>query len=208
MVRPSKSYMRCANGSRKPRGLAVQCARGADTVRMLCKDGRQKFCAWTSVRKIALTSASGPRRIPATRTDMIESARRDKRQVRARNRGMSDEGAAQARNVLTFRSAVSLIAAASNSMATFTRAKRRQGIDQQQFTLLCALEQNDGVSQTALVEITGIDRSTLARDGARCWKRIAVARTHREDQRPMRGISRGRKALRGRAIADGRSAHC
>ena len=35
-------------------------------------------------------------------------------------------------------------------------------LTKQQFTLLAALEHNDGVSQTALVEITGIDRSTLA----------------------------------------------
>jgi DNA-binding MarR family transcriptional regulator len=35
-------------------------------------------------------------------------------------------------------------------------------LTKQQFTVLAALENNEGVSQTALVEMTGIDRSTLA----------------------------------------------
>ena len=44
----------------------------------------------------------------------------------------------------------------------YAREAGAKELTKQQFTLLCALEQNDGVSQTALVEITGIDRSTLA----------------------------------------------
>jgi len=44
----------------------------------------------------------------------------------------------------------------------YAREAGGKELTKQQFTLLCALEQNDGTSQTALVEITGIDRSTLA----------------------------------------------
>ena len=44
----------------------------------------------------------------------------------------------------------------------YAREAGGKELTKQQFTLLCALEQNDGASQTALVEITGIDRSTLA----------------------------------------------
>ena len=48
-------------------------------------------------------------------------------------------------------------------MATsYAREAGGKELTKQQFILLCALEQNDGASQTALVEITGIDRSTLA----------------------------------------------
>lgn len=38
----------------------------------------------------------------------------------------------------------------------------RSGLTQRQFTVLLAVDNNDGLSQTALVKITGIDRSTLA----------------------------------------------
>ena len=44
----------------------------------------------------------------------------------------------------------------------YAREAGGKELTKQQFILLCALEQNDGASQTALVEITGIDRSTLA----------------------------------------------
>ena len=38
----------------------------------------------------------------------------------------------------------------------------KSGLTQRQFTVLLAVDQNDGISQTALVKMTGIDRSTLA----------------------------------------------
>ncbi len=53
-------------------------------------------------------------------------------------------------------------AVASNFMAIFTRGNGARELTKQQYTLLAALEHNDGASQTVLVEITGIDRSTLA----------------------------------------------
>src|SRR6476646_1133817 len=72
-------------------------------------------------------------------------------------------------------------------------------LTKQQFTLLAALEHNDGVSQTALVEITGIDRSTLA-EMVRCMldKGLLSRERTEEDQRANAvAISpAGRKALR------------
>jgi DNA-binding MarR family transcriptional regulator len=38
----------------------------------------------------------------------------------------------------------------------------KSGLTQRQLTVLLAVDQHDGVSQTALVKMTGIDRSTLA----------------------------------------------
>ena len=42
----------------------------------------------------------------------------------------------------------------------YARESGARDLTKQQFTLLCALEHQDGVSQTVLVETTGIDRST------------------------------------------------
>ena len=38
----------------------------------------------------------------------------------------------------------------------------KSGLTQRQFTVLFAVDRNEGISQTALVKLTGIDRSTLA----------------------------------------------
>ena len=57
-------------------------------------------------------------------------------------------------------------------------------LTKQQFTVLAALEHNDGVSQTALVEITGIDRSTLAEMVRRMLDKGLLSRERtEEDQR-------------------------
>ena len=44
----------------------------------------------------------------------------------------------------------------------FSREPGASDLTKQQFTVLAAVEQNEGMSQTDLVAITGIDRSTLA----------------------------------------------
>ena len=91
-------------------------------------------------------------------------------------------------------------AAASNSMATSMRAKpARKELTKQQFTLLCALEQNDGASQTALVEITGIDRSTLAEMVRRMLEKGLLSRERTEEDQRANAVAirpTGRKALR------------
>src|SRR4029077_20820757 len=72
-------------------------------------------------------------------------------------------------------------------------------LTKQQFTLLCALEHNDGASQTTLVEITGIDRSTLAEMVRRMLERGLLSRERTEEDQRANAVSislSGRKALR------------
>jgi len=69
----------------------------------------------------------------------------------------------------------------------------------QQFMLLAALEQNDGASQTALVEITGIDRSTLAEMVRRMLEKGLLTRERTEEDQRANAVAisaSGRKALR------------
>src|SRR6476659_8185536 len=70
---------------------------------------------------------------------------------------------------------------------------------QQFYGDLCALEQNDGVSQTALVEITGIDRSTLAEMVRRMLDKGLLSRERTEEDQRANAVAisqSGRKALR------------
>jgi DNA-binding MarR family transcriptional regulator len=69
----------------------------------------------------------------------------------------------------------------------------------QQFTVLAALEQNEGASQTALVEITGIDRSTLAEMARRMVEKGLLSRERTEEDQRANAVAitaNGRKALR------------
>ncbi|HVT54610.1 MAG TPA: MarR family transcriptional regulator [Xanthobacteraceae bacterium] len=76
----------------------------------------------------------------------------------------------------------------------------------QQFTVLCALEHNEGVSQTALVEMTGIDRSTLAEMARRMVEKGLLSRERTEEDQRANAVAitaNGRKALRSaRSAAD------
>ncbi|MGA7674773.1 MAG: helix-turn-helix domain-containing protein [Rhizomicrobium sp.] len=80
------------------------------------------------------------------------------------------------------------------------------GLTKQQFTVLAALENNEGVSQTALVEMTGIDRSTLAEMVRRMLERGLLSRERTEQDARANAVaitSNGRKALRAaRSAAD------
>jgi len=72
-------------------------------------------------------------------------------------------------------------------------------LTKQQYTLLSALEHNDGVSQTALVDITGIDRSTLAEMVRRMLDKGLLSRERTEDDQRANAVAispSGRKALR------------
>ena len=72
-------------------------------------------------------------------------------------------------------------------------------LTKQQFTLLAALEHNDGASQTALVEITGIDRSTLAEMVRRMLDKGLLSRERTEEDQRANAVAisqNGRKALR------------
>src|SRR5215831_19783206 len=81
----------------------------------------------------------------------------------------------------------------------YAREAGGKELTKQQFTLLCALEHNDGVSQTALVEITGIDRSTLAEMVRRMLEKDLVSRERTEEDARANAVAitpSGRKALR------------
>ena len=75
----------------------------------------------------------------------------------------------------------------------------RTGLTQRQYAVLMAAEKNEGASQTELVRVTGIDRSTLADMVARLMAQgYLQARRGREDGRTnaVRLTAAGRRALR------------
>jgi DNA-binding MarR family transcriptional regulator len=81
----------------------------------------------------------------------------------------------------------------------FSREPGASDLTKQQFTVLAAVEQNEGISQTDLVGITGIDRSTLAEMIRRMIEKGLLDRERTEsDQRAnaVRMAPGGRKALR------------
>jgi DNA-binding MarR family transcriptional regulator len=81
----------------------------------------------------------------------------------------------------------------------YAREAGSSELTKQQFTVLAALEGNDGISQTALVETTGIDRSTLAEMVRRMLDKGLVTRERTEEDARANAVaisSAGRKALR------------
>jgi len=74
----------------------------------------------------------------------------------------------------------------------------------QQFTVLAALEHNEGASQTTLVDITGIDRSTLAEMARRMVEKGLLERERTEEDQRANSVvitANGRKALRSARLA-------
>ena len=89
----------------------------------------------------------------------------------------------------------------------FSRESSANDLTKQQFTVLAAVEQNEGMSQTDLVAITGIDRSTLAEMIRRMIDKGLLDRERTEaDQRAnaVRIAMAGKKALRGARTASDR----
>ncbi|MBI1328680.1 MAG: MarR family transcriptional regulator [Alphaproteobacteria bacterium] len=88
----------------------------------------------------------------------------------------------------------------------YSREPGARDLTKQQFTVLAALEHNEGVSQTALVEMTGIDRSTLAEMARRMVERGLLSRERTEEDQRANAVAItavGRKALRAaRTAAD------
>jgi len=81
----------------------------------------------------------------------------------------------------------------------FSHEPGASDLTKQQFTVLAAVEQNEGMSQTELVAVTGIDRSTLAEMIRRMIDKGLLDRERTEtDQRAnaVRIAMAGRKALR------------
>jgi DNA-binding MarR family transcriptional regulator len=89
----------------------------------------------------------------------------------------------------------------------FSQEPGASDLTKQQFTVLAAVEQNEGMSQTDLVNITGIDRSTLAEMIRRMIEKGLLDRERTEsDQRAnaVRIAAGGRKALRSARTASER----
>jgi len=88
----------------------------------------------------------------------------------------------------------------------YAREPGARDLTRSQFTVLSALEHNDDVSQTALVEMTGIDRSTLAEMVRRMLERGLITKKRTEDDLRAFAVSitaHGRKVLRSaRTAAD------
>lgn len=81
----------------------------------------------------------------------------------------------------------------------YARETGDRDLTRQQYLVLAALEQNDGVSQTALVEATGIDRSTLAEMVRRLLTRGLLTRKQAEQDARANEVAitqAGRRALK------------
>ena len=80
----------------------------------------------------------------------------------------------------------------------FDTAVGGKGLTPRQYAILLALSENEGVSQTDLVDRTGIDRSTLADVVRRMIKKgLVLRRRTKEDQRAyaVRLSEKGKQAL-------------
>jgi len=81
----------------------------------------------------------------------------------------------------------------------YTNEVESGSLTQRQFAVLFAVDQQEGVSQTALVRMTGIDRSTLADMIVRMQSRDLLARKRTDDDQRANSVritAAGRKALR------------
>ncbi|HXJ03264.1 MAG TPA: MarR family winged helix-turn-helix transcriptional regulator [Micropepsaceae bacterium] len=89
----------------------------------------------------------------------------------------------------------------------FSREPGASDLTKQQFTVLSAVEQNEGMSQTDLVAITGIDRSTLAEMIRRMIEKGLLDRERTESDaraNAVRIAASGKKALRSARTASER----
>jgi DNA-binding MarR family transcriptional regulator len=89
----------------------------------------------------------------------------------------------------------------------FSQEPASSDLTKQQFTVLAAVEQNEGVSQTDLVGMTGIDRSTLAEMIRRMIEKGLLQRERTESDARANAVRlgpAGRKALRSARIASER----
>ena len=92
------------------------------------------------------------------------------------------------------------------SVHRYVEVVGKEGLTHRQFTVLLAVDMNDGKSQTELVKITGIDRSTLADLVARLMAQGYVQRRRtKEDARTnsVKLTPQGKKLLKtAQAAAD------
>jgi DNA-binding MarR family transcriptional regulator len=86
----------------------------------------------------------------------------------------------------------------------FVRETGDRELTKQQYLVLSALEQHEGVSQTALVEATGIDRSTLAEMVRRMLLRGYLTRKRTEEDARANAVAitpAGRRILKAARLA-------
>jgi DNA-binding MarR family transcriptional regulator len=86
----------------------------------------------------------------------------------------------------------------------FARETGDRDLTKQQYLVLCALEQHEGVSQTALVNATGIDRSTLAEMVRRMLERGLLSRKRTEEDARANAVAitqAGRRVLKAARLA-------
>jgi DNA-binding MarR family transcriptional regulator len=86
-----------------------------------------------------------------------------------------------------------------HATSVFTEATARSGLTMRQFTVLRAVEENDGISQTGLAVLTSIDRSTLAELVARLIDQGYLQRRRTKDDgrtNALRLSPAGRRALK------------
>jgi DNA-binding MarR family transcriptional regulator len=89
----------------------------------------------------------------------------------------------------------------------FAREQGASDLTKQQFIVLAAVEKNEGMSQTELVAITGVDRSTLAEMIKRMIAKGLLDRERTEDDQRANAVriaQGGRKALRSARTASDR----
>ena len=118
------------------------------------------------------------------------------------------EGTAKGERILDFAEAPSYLMRRCQQLYgdLYARETGARDLTKQQFTVLCALEHHEGASQTALVEMTGIDRSTLAEMVRRMLEKGLITRERTEEDQRANAVAitpAGRKALRtARSAAD------
>ena len=98
------------------------------------------------------------------------------------------------------RSPVHLLHRAGQSAAEIFHGEMTGDLTPRQLAVLITVAQNEGLSQTAIVDATGIDRSTLADVVRRLTKkRLLQRRRTREDARAyaVKLTDEGRRVLRG-----------
>lgn len=86
----------------------------------------------------------------------------------------------------------------------FVRETGDRDLTKQQYLVLCALEQHEGVSQTALVNATGIDRSTMAEMIRRMLERGFLTCKRTEDDARANAVAispSGRRILKAARLA-------
>lgn len=86
----------------------------------------------------------------------------------------------------------------------FAQESGDRNLTKQQYLVLAALDQHDGASQTALVEATGIDRSTLAEMVRRMLMRGLLSRSRTQTDGRANEVTitqAGRRTLRGAKLA-------